>query len=303
MCGIVAMKNKGLNSKEAKNVILSHYKNQQNRGNDSYGLVVGIKGNTEFARYRSKTLKPMENHQIWDKIEVDSIILFHHRLATSAPIHWKFQHPFISEDGKIALCHNGSITNYPSLYDKQKEKHTFESEYFTQKHTYAKNKEGKMEVIMNGTLYVSINDSEVLLHSYEDGGVEQLYQDAMGASTSAIADLKQKKLVLFAYTTPMTYKVCKKYFIASSEHFLNGTTKLKDRHKLEIGEDDVPVVSEVTLHYDWDKKGKYDESASSITSDAVMKQLQDDYAASYHGYGHAGRYKRDSLGRYGLEEY
>ena len=112
----------------------------ENCNKDGTGLAFTRKGKIEVYKKGVSALPFIfSNHY---NIHSGSLIA-HLRSATTGEVLDKNSHPFVSEDGSIALAHNGQI------------------------HHYEKYKE---ELINKGHVFSSDVDSEVLLHAYEEFG-------------------------------------------------------------------------------------------------------------------------------------
>ena len=106
MCGIVGF----IGKEHAKERIISGLRSLEYRGYDSAGIALAIKGNIEVR----KQVGGIEN---LEKIIADTgfdsnVGIGHTRWATHGAPSTINAHPHVSQDGKIAVVHNGIIENY-----------------------------------------------------------------------------------------------------------------------------------------------------------------------------------------------
>lgn len=127
--------------------------------------------------------------------------LGHARLSIMDPEHGK--QPIYSEDRRRAVIANGEIYNFPELYEKLKHKHTFRTK----------------------------NDSEVLLHLYEEYGTEMVHR-IEGMYAFCIADEEK----LFIGRDPIGIKPL--YFAEKSDGSVLFTSELKtyEKHDFKLKE-------------------------------------------------------------------
>ncbi len=144
MCGIVGY----VGSENAVPYLVNGLRKLEYRGYDSAGIVVGkiVDGKPNFFLYK-KTGKlsklvgilPKELSGIWG--------IGHTRWATHGLVTDQNAHPFLSNDGKIAVVHNGIIENFQTLRARlQKEgvKFTSETDSETIPNLVQKNYEGDL---------------------------------------------------------------------------------------------------------------------------------------------------------------
>ena len=112
MCGIVGY----VGSENAVNYLINGLKKLEYRGYDSSGIVVGkiIDGKPTFLLYKKAGklsqlvgVLPKDLSGVWG--------IGHTRWATHGMVTDQNAHPFISNNGKIAVVHNGIIENFQSL--------------------------------------------------------------------------------------------------------------------------------------------------------------------------------------------
>ena len=116
MCGIIsAIIN---NPNHIKRNIIDIYHNQQYRGKSGFGIAIKhIDG--EIKRVRTKFEHEIFKEPLWDEIEKDDLVLFHHRIPTSSPNLPSCNHPLTNSTQSLYLIHNGIITGYDDLVNRE----------------------------------------------------------------------------------------------------------------------------------------------------------------------------------------
>lgn len=135
MCGIVAY----IGKKEAYPILIKGLQRLEYRGYDSAGVALLTDSKLNLYKKQGKVANLVEFAA--DKDCSGSIGIAHTRWATHGEPNDKNAHPHISENGEIALIHNGIIENYDVL---------------------------KEELISRGYTFKSDTDTEVLVHLIED---------------------------------------------------------------------------------------------------------------------------------------
>lgn len=122
MCGIVAYKGK----LDAREVIIDGLEKLEYRGYDSAGIAVANDKGIDFEKRAGKLInleKALEANPIEGHIGIGHIRWATHGAATDTN-----SHPHLSNNGKIAVVHNGIIENYRQLKNElEKEGYTFKS--------------------------------------------------------------------------------------------------------------------------------------------------------------------------------
>ena len=122
MCGIVAYKGK----LDAREVIIDGLEKLEYRGYDSAGIAVANDKGIDFEKRAGKLInleKALEANPIEGHIGIGHIRWATHGAATDIN-----SHPHLSNNGKIAVVHNGIIENYRELKSElEKEGYTFKS--------------------------------------------------------------------------------------------------------------------------------------------------------------------------------
>jgi glucosamine--fructose-6-phosphate aminotransferase (isomerizing) len=157
MCGIVGY----IGHRQATDVILDGLKRLEYRGYDSAGVVIA---NGSAAESALSVLKRAGKLSVLaDAVRLTpltgTIGLGHTRWATHGKPNDVNAHPHLSEDGKLAVIHNGIIENYLPL---------------------------KERLVQRGHTFVSETDTEVMVHL-----IEEHYQgDLVAAVRAALAEVK-----------------------------------------------------------------------------------------------------------------
>ena len=129
MCGIVGY----VGHRQAAEVILDGLKRLEYRGYDSAGVVIADKNEGALqVTKRAGKLKVLADALHTEPL-AGTLGLGHTRWATHGKPNDVNAHPHLSEDGKLAVIHNGIIENYLPLKSRlQKEGHVFASETDTE---------------------------------------------------------------------------------------------------------------------------------------------------------------------------
>ena len=135
MCGIVAY----IGRKEAYPILIKGLQRLEYRGYDSAGVALLSDGNLNLYKKQGKVANLVEFAENQDRS--GSIGIAHTRWATHGEPNDKNAHPHVSENGDIAIIHNGIIENYDVL---------------------------KEELISRGYVFRSDTDTEVLVHLVDD---------------------------------------------------------------------------------------------------------------------------------------
>jgi glutamine---fructose-6-phosphate transaminase (isomerizing) len=135
MCGIVAY----VGNRDACPLILKGLKRLEYRGYDSSGVALLEDGELNIYKKKGK-VSDLEGELAGKKLEA-TVGIGHTRWATHGEPNDRNAHPHFSNNGKLAIIHNGIIENYSSI---------------------------KKKLIQKGHVFLSDTDTEVLVHFIED---------------------------------------------------------------------------------------------------------------------------------------
>jgi glucosamine--fructose-6-phosphate aminotransferase (isomerizing) len=250
MCGIIGY----IGKRNAVPVLLYGLQRLEYRGYDSAGIAVVEKENGKILIEKQVgKIKDLQEH-LWGKKIDGNLGLGHTRWATHGSPTVENAHPHISQNGKIAIVHNGIIENYMDL---------------------------KGELLKKGYKFRSETDTEVIAHLLEDEYKEDLFKTALsvakkleGAYAVGIISLKEPdKIVAIKKGSPLIVGLGKdENFIASDIPAVLEYTKdflvLDDGEIAVITKDNVKVynlegkeIEKKPLHVTWDvsvaEKGGY----------------------------------------------
>jgi glutamine---fructose-6-phosphate transaminase (isomerizing) len=154
VCGIVAY----VGARNAAEVVVDGLRRLEYRGYDSAGVVVAGETATLQVLKRAGKLKVLEAALVATPL-LGSVGLGHTRWATHGRPNDANAHPHVSEDGRLAIIHNGIIENYLAL---------------------------RQALSARGHTFASETDSEVLVHLVEDA-----YQgDLLAALRAALQQVR-----------------------------------------------------------------------------------------------------------------
>ncbi|MDO8648159.1 MAG: glutamine--fructose-6-phosphate transaminase (isomerizing) [Candidatus Peregrinibacteria bacterium] len=126
MCGIFGYVGA---RKDAGMVVIEGLKNLEYRGYDSWGVASSVAGKLVVSKDTGK-ISGVDAKSFSDE---STIAIAHTRWATHGGVTPKNAHPHLSEDGTIAVVHNGIVENYRELKEWLSERgHTFMSETDTE---------------------------------------------------------------------------------------------------------------------------------------------------------------------------
>ena len=113
MCGIVGY----VGPKSAQDVVIEGLRRLEYRGYDSAGIAL-LSGDHIESRKKAGKLANLEAEIAESPLDISHTGIGHTRWATHGAPNDVNAHPHISEDGKIAVIHNGIIENFAILRDK-----------------------------------------------------------------------------------------------------------------------------------------------------------------------------------------
>lgn len=129
MCGIIGYAGLGPASSKPVDVCLQGLKRLEYRGYDSAGIALAAPGmDTVVFRKKAGRLDNLAGEIARNPMPLATVGIGHTRWATNGAPSDVNAHPHISQDGKIALIHNGIIENAMQLkFDLQSEGYSFNS--------------------------------------------------------------------------------------------------------------------------------------------------------------------------------
>lgn len=220
MCGIVGY----VGNENAVPYLINGLRKLEYRGYDSAGIVVGkiIDGEPKFFLYK-KAGKLEKLVSVLPKELSGSWGIGHTRWATHGLVTDLNAHPFLSNNGKIAVVHNGIIENFQMLRERLSEK---------------------------GFKFQSETDSETipnLIQEYYEGdllkAVQKALQDVIGTYALAITCVDEpNKIVVAKRGGPLVLGLSENaYYIASDVNAIVGNTNrviyLEDGDIVEVTKD------------------------------------------------------------------
>ena len=258
MCGIVGY----IGHRQAADVILDGLKRLEYRGYDSAGLVISPGGGRLDTLNGEPGLNLLKRagklsalaEAVRLKPPSGTLGIGHTRWATHGKPNDVNAHPHLSEDGKLAVIHNGIIENYQPL---------------------------KQRLTAGGHTFVSDTDTEVLVHLIEDHyagdlalAVRAALAEVTGAYAVVVSHLDHEVIVTARATSPMVIGLGDgENFVASDVPALLPYTRevmfLQDGDMALIRTDRVTVtdfaggpVERAAASIDWDaeaaEKGGYE---------------------------------------------
>ncbi len=254
MCGIVAY----IGKKEAYPIVLKGLKRLEYRGYDSSGIALLKDGEIKLFKKEGKVAN-LEEHVV-SKDSSGTRGIGHTRWATHGPPNDKNAHPHLSEDGDIAIVHNGIIENYDVL---------------------------RQELESKGYVFNSDTDTEVLCYLIADikkntghklgKSVRLALQQVVGAYAIVVMCKDEpNKLIAARKSSPLVLGIGKEndFYVASDATpiveytkqvvylndgeiaILNEQKGLKLYNIDEVKKD--PYIEELELHLEALEKGGYD---------------------------------------------
>jgi glucosamine--fructose-6-phosphate aminotransferase (isomerizing) len=251
MCGIVAY----IGHKNAYPIIIKGLKRLEYRGYDSAGVAL-MNGSLNIYKVKGK-VSDLESYTK-DKDLTGTIGMGHTRWATHGEPNDANAHPHLSNNGRLAIIHNGIIENYATL---------------------------KSILIKSGHTFTSETDTEVLIHFIEEIqnkyqlSIEEAVRKALGSVVGAyaIAVLDKEnpdKIVAARKGSPLVVGVGdQEFFLASDASPIVEYTKqviyLNDEEIISIDRNTLdirtianipksPEIQEVDLEVEALEKGGYE---------------------------------------------
>ena len=221
MCGIVGY----VGPREAAPIVLDGLRRLEYRGYDSAGLVSASPSGLRCVK-RAGKLAVLQD-ALEEGAPAGSIGFGHTRWATHGRPSDANAHPHLSEDGRVAVVHNGIIENYPAL---------------------------RARLRAAGHVFASETDSEVLVHLVEEhwrgdlaAAVRAALAEVEGAFAVVCMHADAETLVAARRTSPLVIGLGEgETFLASDVPALLPHTKrvafLRDDEVAELGRDGVTIT-------------------------------------------------------------
>lgn len=253
MCGIVGY----IGPKEAFPILIKGLKRLEYRGYDSAG--VALLGEDFQVFKKAGKVSLLEDYVATQNRTPSHIGIGHTRWATHGEPNDKNAHPHLSQNGEIAIIHNGIIENYNTL---------------------------KVELQQRGHVFISDTDTEVLVHLIEDiyehskgiafeEAVRMALGQVVGAYAVVVLNRNMPNLLIGARKgSPMVIGIGEgEHYIASDAAplveytrnviYLNdGEVAVIDHGELVIKTIDndikTPYIQELEIHLESIEKGGYD---------------------------------------------
>ena len=242
MCGIVGYAGSAPASEKPLEVCLQGLKRLEYRGYDSAGVALVAPGmNTVVFRKKAGRLSNLVNQIKRTPMPDATVGIGHTRWATNGAPSDVNAHPHISQDGKIALIHNGIIENAQQLkFDLQAEGYSFSSGTDTE---VAAKLLGKIA-------------NQVIEETGEPDLFEALRRVSRmltGAFTLLAVDVRQPQIVVGArHDSPLVVG------LGDGENFLGSDVAAfvaYTKQALELGQDEAVCISGTVLHGQGDSRG------------------------------------------------
>ncbi len=253
MCGITGY----IGHKEAYPIIINGLKRLEYRGYDSAGIILNENETFELRKTKGKVSDLEEKCE--DLLSKATVGMGHTRWATHGVPSDTNSHPHLSNNGKIALIHNGIIENYDTLKIMLASKgFTFKSETDT-------------EVLVNLIQYLQDTQKVNLATA-----VRFALNEVVGAYAIAVMEVDQpQEIVVARLSSPLAIGIGdNEYFIASDAspfiEFTKEAVYLEDGEMATISLDGVnvykikdntkvnPIIQELKLNLEEIEKGGYE---------------------------------------------
>lgn len=248
MCGIIAYKGE----REAAPLVLDGLRRLEYRGYDSWGIAVMdepirvVKKAGKVGEVDEKDISSLTN---------STLGIGHSRWATNGGVTDYNAHPHVSNDGRIALVHNGIVENHAEL---------------------------KSNLLAKGYTFSSETDSEVIVNLIQEyladndlqAAVRKAFLDLEGRNAVVVIDRESGLLLGVRFGSPLIVGIGDGEFFLASDipAFLQHTRDVNylDDHQMvtindAISYQDVRTgkpVERRTIRIDWDaeqaEKGEYD---------------------------------------------
>ena len=254
MCGIVAY----IGKKEAYPIVLKGLKRLEYRGYYSSGIALLKNEEIKLFKKEGKVLN-LENH-VEAKDNSGTMGIGHTRWATHGPPNDKNSHPHLSQDGAIAIVHNGIIENYDVLRQELESKgYKFNSDTDTEVLCYLiadikKNTGHKLVKSLRLALQQVVGAYAIVVMCKDE---PNKLIAARKSSPLVIGIGKENDFYVASDATPIVEYTKQVVYLNDGEiAILNEKKGLKLYNIDEVQKD--PYVEELELHLEALEKGGYD---------------------------------------------
>ncbi len=242
MCGIVGY----IGNNNAKDVIIDGLKKLEYRGYDSAGIAIVRDGKLEVKKHVGG-IANLEN-LIGDDPMDSHVGIGHTRWATHGAPSDLNAHPHMSQDGKIAIIHNGIIENYQELKKELAEKHNI---------VFKTETDSEVIAHLVGVLYEEKKDLLDAVFAAVDKmrGAYAIVAMAEGEPDKLVAVRKDAPLIVglgkgsnfIASDIPALLKYVKEIYLIE-----NNETVLVTADEVTIFDEDRKKVDREVFHVTWD---------------------------------------------------
>ncbi len=290
MCGIVAY----IGTKEAYPILIKGLKRLEYRGYDSAG--VALLENEKISLIKQKG-KVSELEELAAKSKTAGTLgIGHTRWATHGPPSQINSHPHLSNNGDIAVIHNGIIENFQSI---------------------------KEELTRRGYNFVSDTDTEVLAHLIEevqknekcnlDKAVRLALNEVTGAYAIAVFSKKEPNVLIGARKgSPLIVGIGKNEFFLASDaspviEYTKKVVYINDEEMVTLNrngefelktiqnQEKTPYIQELELNLESIEKGGYEHF--------MLKEIHEQPKSIYDSIRGRVDYETGQIKLGGLEEY
>lgn len=290
MCGIVAY----IGTKEAYPILIKGLKRLEYRGYDSAG--VALLENEKISLIKQKG-KVSELEELATKSKTTGTLgIGHTRWATHGPPSQINSHPHLSNNGDIAVIHNGIIENFQSI---------------------------KEELTRRGYNFISDTDTEVLAHLIEevqknekcnlDKAVRLALNEVTGAYAIAVFSKKEPNVLIGARKgSPLIVGIGKNEFFLASDaspviEYTKKVVYINDEEMVTLNrngefelktiqnQEKTPYIQELELNLESIEKGGYEHF--------MLKEIHEQPKSIYDSIRGRVDYETGQIKLGGLEEY
>ncbi len=220
MCGIIAYKRRGQGTKNGVQVALDGLHRLEYRGYDSWGIAVP--GERIMVVKQIGKVGEVDMEQLQSLGEQQPVAIGHSRWATTGAVTNYNAHPHVSNDGRLAIVHNGIVENFIAL---------------------------KSDLLSKGFTFASETDSEVIVNLIEllrrdlplIDAVREAFLRLHGRNAIVVMDRESQAIIGVRFGSPMIVGVGDGEFYIASDvpAFLEHTREVNylDDNQMVVIED------------------------------------------------------------------